>query len=152
MGVGPITALTYVLTIESPDRIHKTRNVAAYFGLVPAKSQTGGSKGRDPELPITKAGDPAMRSLLVSCAHYILGRFGEDCDLRRYGMRIADKGNKSAKKRAVIAVARKLSVLLLRLWQTGQKYDPLKNSRKLDEDSASTDDAGVGAVEHAVTA
>ena len=150
-GVGPITALTYVLTIESPDRIHKTRNVAAYFGLVPAKSQTGGPKGRDPELSITKAGDPAMRSLLVSCSQFILGPFGEDCDLRRYGIRIADRGNKSAKKRAVIAVARKLSVLLLRLWQTGQEYDPLRNSRDLDEDGALTEDAGVEIVEDAVT-
>lgn len=151
-GVGPITALTYVLTIESPDRIHKTRNVAAYFGLVPAKSQTGGPKGQDPELSITKAGDPAMRSLLVSCAQYILGPFGEDCDLRRFGMRIADKGNKSAKKRAVIAVARKLAVLLLRLWQTGEPYDPLRNSAQLDEEGASNEHAGIGSVEEAVTA
>jgi transposase len=135
-GVGPITAATFVLTLESPDRIHKARNVAAYFGLVPAKSQSGGPKGQDPELSITKAGDATMRSLLVSCAQYILGPFGEDCDLRRYGQRIADKGNKSAKKRAVIAVARKLSVLLLRLWQTGGPYEPLRNSKSLDENGA----------------
>lgn len=125
-GVGPITALTYVLTIESPDRIHKTRNVGAYLGLVPKKNQSGQG---DPELHITKAGDESLRCLLVNCAHYILGPFGEDCDLRRLGERIAAQGGKVAKRRAVVAVARKLAVLLLRLWQTGEVYDPLRNTR-----------------------
>ena len=124
-GVGPVTALTYVLTIESPERIRKTRNVGAYLGMVPKRRQSGGS---DPQLGITKAGDPALRSLLVNCAQYILGPFGEDSDLRRLGLRIAARQDKGAKKRAVIAVARKLSVLLLRLWQTGEVYEPLRNT------------------------
>ena len=124
-GVGPVTALAYVLTIESPERILKARNVGAYLGLVPRRHESGSIS---PQLKITKAGDAGLRSLLVSCAQYILGPFGEDCDLRRYGERIALRGGKAAKKRAVTAVARKLSVLLLRLWQTGEAYDPLRNS------------------------
>ena len=125
-GVGPITALTYVLTLESPDRIHKTRNVGAFLGLVPKKKQSGKD---DPELHISKAGDENLRCLLVTCAHYILGPFGEDSDLRRLGERIAAQGGKVAKRRAVVAVARKLSVVLLRLWQTAEVYDPLRNTR-----------------------
>lgn len=124
-GVGPITALTYALTIESPDRILKTRNVGAYLGLVPKKKQSGKD---DPELHISKAGDENLRCLLVNCAHYILGPFGEDSDLRRMGERIAAQGGKVAKRRAVVAVARKLAVLLLRLWQTAEVYDPLRNT------------------------
>lgn len=127
-GVGPLSALHFVLTIESPDRFNKARNVGAYLGLVPRKSQTGGVDGRDPQLRITKAGDSQMRSLLVTCAHYILGRFGPDSDLRRMGLRIASRGGKNAKKRAVVAVARKLSVVMLRMWQTGEAYEPLRNN------------------------
>jgi len=124
-GVGPVTALTFVLTIESPDRINKPRNAGAYVGLVPKRRQSGDS---DPQLGITKAGDVALRALLVNCAHYILGPFGQDSDLRRLGLRVAAGGGQGAKKRAVIAVARKLSVLLLRLWQTGEVYEPLRNT------------------------
>lgn len=149
-GVGPITALTFVLTIERPDRIHKARNVAAYLGLVPAKSQTGGVGGRDPELGITKAGDRMLRSLLVSAAQYILGPFGDDCDLRRYGQRIEAKGSKAAKKRAVVAVARKLSVLLLRLWQTGEVYDPMRNS-DVGGDGDANGEGGAAPAEDAAT-
>lgn len=129
-GVGPLTALTFVLTIESPDVIDKTRNVGAYLGLVPRRSQSG---EHDPQLRITKAGDRNLRRLLVQCAHYILGSFGKDSDLRRLGERIASDGNKGSKKRAAIAVARKLSVVLLSLWKTGEVYDPLRNSRARGE-------------------
>jgi len=122
-GVGPITALTFVLTLELPGRIVGTRNVGAYLGLVPGRRQTGGD---DPELSITKRGDVDMRRLLVSCAHYILGRFGPDTDLQRFGRRLAARGGKAAKRRAVVAVARKLSILLLSLWRSGQAYVPLK--------------------------
>ena len=124
-GVGPITALTFVLTIEHPDRIKHTRNVGAYFGLVPDCSQSG---SRDPELHITKRGDEDVRRLLVSCAQYILGPFGPDTDLQRFGRRLELKGGKAAKRRAVVAVARKLAVLLLSLWRSGQTYVLLKNS------------------------
>jgi transposase len=124
-GVGPITALTFVLTVEQPSRIVQTRNVGAYFGLVPGCSQSG---NRDPELHITKRGDEDMRRLLVSCAQYILGPFGPDTDLRRFGERLQAKGGKAAKRRAVVAVARKLAILLLSLWRSGQTYEPLKKS------------------------
>lgn len=120
-GVGPITALAFVLLIEDPDRFRRSRDVGAYFGLVPRLDESSGSS---PQLRITKAGDEFARRLLVSSAHYILGPHGPECDLRRHGEGIARRGGKNAKKRAVVAVARKLSVLLHRLWVTGATYDP----------------------------
>lgn len=122
-GVGALTALAYVVTIGDPARFASSRIVGSYLGLRPARYQSGGS---DPQLRITKAGDRLLRRLLVTSAHYILGPFGQDCDLRRYGERIAARGGgKIAKKKAVIAVARKLAVLLHRLWQTSEVYQPL---------------------------
>lgn len=126
-GVGPLTALCFVLTIEDPRRIQRSRNVGAYLGLRPRQRQSGRS---DPELRITKAGDRDLRALLVQCAHYILGPFGKDSDLRRFGLALASRGAASAKKKAVIAVARKLSVLLHRLWLTGEVYEPLRNTQR----------------------
>src|SRR5215213_5569893 len=105
-GVGVLTALAFVLTLEDPSRFAKSREVGACLGLVPASDQSGKS---DPEKHISKHGNKMMRKLLVSSAHYILGPFGEDCDLRRHGEKIAGSGDKNAKKRAVVAVARKLS-------------------------------------------
>jgi hypothetical protein len=69
------------------------------------------------------------RRLLIAAAHYILGPFGPDTDLRRFGERLAARGGKAAKKRAVVAVARKLAVLLHRLWVTGDVYKPLRPIR-----------------------
>jgi transposase len=126
-GVGPVTALTYVLTLEDPRRIQNSRMVGAFLGLRPRKSQSG---QRDPELGITKAGDRDLRRLLVQGAQYTLGPFGTDSDLRRWGLALAGRGGKSAKKRAVVAVARKLAVLLHRLWVTGEVYDPLRNANR----------------------
>jgi transposase len=126
-GVGPITALRYVLTIEDPKRIERSRNVGAYLGLRPRQRQSG---QRDPELRITKAGDRELRRLLVQCAQYILGPFGNDSDLRRWGLKLASRGAATAKKKAVIAVARKLAVLLHRLWLTGEVYEPLRNANR----------------------
>ena len=126
-GVGPITALAFVLTLEDAHRFGRSRQVGAYLGLTPRQDQSG---NRDPQLRITKAGDRFVRKLLVGSSQYILGPFGSDCDLRRYGERIASRGGKSAKKRAVVAVARKLSVLLHHLWVTGEKYEPLYNSKE----------------------
>ena len=120
-GVGPTTALTYVLTIEDPSRFKKSRMVGAYLGLTPRRDQSGLS---DKQLRISKAGNGYLRRLLVNCAHYILGRFGPDCDLRRFGVAIAARGGKNAKKRAAVAVARKLAVLLHRLWASQQSYEP----------------------------
>ena len=123
-GVGPITALSFVLLIEDPSRFAKSRDVGGYIGLAPKVKQSGNS---NPQLGITKAGDRATRSLLVQCAQYILGPFGEDSDLRRVGHRLAARGGASAKKRAVIAIARKLAVLLHRLWVSGEEYEPLRS-------------------------
>jgi transposase len=125
-GIGPLTALTFVLTLEDPHRFEKSRSVGAYLGLVPATDRSGDS---DPQKRISKEGDEMMRKLLVSSAHYILGPFGSDSDLRRHGEKIARHGGKNAKKRAAVAVARKLSVLLHRLWVTAEVYDPLHNTR-----------------------
>ena len=121
-GVGPLTALSFVLTIEDPDRFANSRDVGPYLGLVPRQHSSGDS---EPQLHITRAGDVYLRKLLVQAAHYQLGCFGPDSDLRRHGLRIAERGGKNAKKRAVVAVARKLSVLLHRLWVDGAEYDVL---------------------------
>lgn len=129
-GVGPIVALTYVLTLDDPERF-KGRGVGAFFGLVPRLNDSGNS---NPQLHITKAGDREMRRLLVLSANYILGRYGPDCDLRRFGLRIAGDGSdKKAKKRARVAVARKLAVLLHHLWKTGEVYDPFYLAKKRGE-------------------
>lgn len=124
VGVGPLTSLAYVLTIEDPGRFARSRTVGAYLGLVPGQQASG---ERDPQCRISKAGDELLRRLLVTSAHYILGPFGPDCDLRRFGERIA-RGGKNAKKRAVVAVARKLAVLMHRLWSRGETYEPLHNA------------------------
>ena len=124
-GVGTLTALTFVLTLEDPYRFAKSRSVGTYLGLVPATDQSG---DRDPQKRISKEGDEMLRKLLVGSAHYILGPFGHDSDLRRHGQKIASQGGKNAKKRAAVAVARKLSVLLHRLWVTAEVYDPLYNT------------------------
>jgi len=117
-----------VLTLEDPYRFEKSRSVGAYVGLVPAQDQSG---DRDPrEKRISKEGDEMLRRLLVSSAHYILGPFGSDSDLRRHGQKIASRGGKNAKKRAVVAVARKLSVLLHSLWISGELYEPLRNTHR----------------------
>src|SRR5687767_9166479 len=126
-GIGPLTALTFVLTLEDPYRFEKSRSVGAYLGLVPAADQSG---DRDPQKRISKEGDERLRKLLVGSAHYILGPFGSDSDLRRHGEKIASRGGKNAKKRAAVAVARKLSVLLHRLWVSGDVYDPFHNARR----------------------
>jgi transposase len=120
-GVGPLTALAYTLTLEDPQRFPKSRDVGPAVGLVPRRDQSG---DHDPQLRITKTGNTFLRRLLVSSAQYILGPFGPDCDLRRWGLRLAERGGKNAKKRAVVAVARKLAVLLHHLWKNGEVYDP----------------------------
>lgn len=120
-GVGSLTALAYVLTLEEKGRFKESRQVGAYLGLVPRQQESG---ERRPELHITRAGDPYLRTLLVQCAHYIMGPFGPDTKLRRWGLKLAGEGSTARKKRALIAVARKLSVLLHRLWVSGERYEP----------------------------
>ena len=121
-GVGPLTSLAFVLTLEEPERFKKSRQVGKFLGLTPRQDQSGET---DKQLRITKAGSPFLRKLLVNASQYILGPFGEDCNLRRFGLRLASRGGKNAKRRAVVAVARKLSVLLHRLWRHGEIYNPL---------------------------
>jgi transposase len=120
-GVGPLTALTYVLTLSQAQRFAHSRDVGPYLGFQPKQRQSG---GRDPQLGISKAGNSYLRKLLVQCAHHILGHFGPDSRLRRWGLLLAERGGKNAKKRAVVAVARKLAVLLHRLWVSNQIYQP----------------------------
>jgi transposase len=127
-GIGPLTALTFVLTVEDPYRFEKSRSVGAYLGLVPATDRSGERNPR--EKRISKEGDEMLRRLLVGSAHYVLGPFGSDSDLRRHGEKIASRGGKNSKKRAVVAVARKLAVLLHRLWVSGEVYDPLYNAHR----------------------
>jgi transposase len=132
-GVGPHTALTFVLTLEDPYRFEKSRSVGAYLGLVPARDQSG---DRDPQRRISKEGEEMLRRLLVSSAHYITGPFGQDSDLRRHAEKIASRGGKNSKKRAVVAVARKLAVLLHSLWLSAEVYEPLRNTHRFGGQAA----------------
>ncbi len=127
-GVGTLSALAFVLTIEDAGRFSKSRDVGCYLGLRPRQQDSG---ERTPQLRITKAGDQYLRRILVSCAHYIVGPFGPDTDLRRWGLKLCERGGKNAKKRAVVAVARKLAILLHRLWVTAEVYEPLRNSKPI---------------------
>jgi transposase len=124
-GVGPVTALTFVLTLENPERFGKAREVGPYLGLTPRRDQSG---SMDKQLRITKAGNAQLRRLLVNCAHYIMGPFGPASELRECGERICSRGGGIAKKKAVIAVARKLAVTLLALWKSGECYRPLNQA------------------------
>lgn len=132
-GVGLLTALAFILSIEDPSRFEVSRTVGAYLGLVPSKDQSGEC---NPQQHISKRGDELLRKLLVSCAHYVLGPFGQDSDLRRHGLKIAERGGKNAKRRAVVAVARKLSVLLHHLWVTAEAYEPLYNANRFGGQAA----------------
>jgi transposase len=128
-GVGTLIALTFVLTVEDRERFQKSRDVGCYVGLRPKQSESGESQ---PQLRITKEGDRYLRTLLVQGAHLILNRRGPDTDLKRWGLKLAERGGKNAKKRAVAAVARKLAVLLHRLWVCGEVYEPLRTSQPAD--------------------
>src|SRR5690348_7817494 len=127
-GVGTLIALTFLLTLEDPHRFRKSRDVGCYLGLQPGRRNSGQS---EPQMHISKEGDPYLRTLLVQGAQHILGPFGVDCDLRRWGLKLAERGGKSGKKRAIIATARKLAVLLHHLWVSGEVYEPLHNSRRV---------------------
>ena len=126
-GVGTLIALTYMLTLEDPHRFRKSRDVGCYAGLQPGRRNSGQS---EPQMHISKEGDPYLRTLLAQGAHHILGPFGADSDLRRWGLKLAERVGKAGKKRAVIATARKLAVLLHRLWVSGEVYEPLRNTKR----------------------
>jgi len=121
-GVGPLIALTYVLTIDDPTRFRRSRDVGSFLGLRPKQCESGDSS---PQLGISKSGNSHLRWLLVQAAQYTLSRLAPDSRLRRWGLTLTVRGGKNAKKRAVVAVARKLAVLLHRLWVTGEVYEPL---------------------------
>ena len=125
-GVGTLIALTFLLTLEDAHRFRQSRDVGCYLGLQPGRRNSGQS---EPQMHISKEADPYLRTLLVQGAHHILGPFGADSDLRRWGLKLAERGGKSGKKRAIIAVARKLAVLLHHLWVSGEVYQPLRLSK-----------------------
>ena len=127
-GVGTLIGLTFLLTLEDPHRFRKSRDVGGYLGLQPGRRNSGQS---EPQMHISKEGDPYLRTLLVQGAQHILGPFGVDCNLRRWGLKLAERGGKSGKKRAIIATARKLAVLLHHLWVSGEVYEPLHNSGRI---------------------
>ena len=127
-GIGPVISVAFVLSVEDPKRFSSSRRVGSWLGLCPRVHSSGDS---NPQLRISKAGDPKLRRLLVQGARRLLGPLGADCDLRRYGLRIAERGGKTGKKKAAVAVARKLAVLLHRLWVTGATYDALRNSSRV---------------------
>jgi len=124
-GVGTLIALTYLLTLEDAHRFGKSRDVGCYLGLQPGRRNSGQS---EPQMHISKEGDPYLGTLLVQGAQHILGPFGPDCDLRRWGLKLAERGGRNSKKRAIVATARKLAVLLHHLWVSGEVYEPLHNS------------------------
>ena len=142
-GVGPITALSFVLVVDDPTRFEDARDIGAFLGLVPRRDQSGET---DKDLPISKTGNQALRRLLVQCAQYILGNFGPDSDLRRQGLKLAGKGGKAAgpkkgqakartggkaaKRKAVVAVARKLAVVMLTMWKKQTKYIALREENQ----------------------
>lgn len=123
-GVGTLIGLTFLLTLEDPHRFSKSRDVGSYLGLQPGRRNSGQSQ---PQMHISKEGDPYLRTLLVQGAQHILGPFGVDCDLRRWGLKLAERGGRNGKKRAIVATARKLAVLLHHLWVSGEVYEPLHN-------------------------
>ena len=143
-SIGPITSLAFVLSIGDPNRFKDPRDVGAWLGLVPRRDQSGDT---DRQLPITKAGNCYLRQLLVQCAQYLLGHWGPDCALRRQGLKLAARGGKAAKKKAVIAVARKLAVLMVAMWKSGRDYEAFPGS---PEKFPGNNDGGPSAAQTAI--
>lgn len=124
-GVGPITSLRFVLTVEDPNRFAKPRDVGPFLGLTPRMDQSGET---DKQLRITKAGNADMRKLLVNCAQHVLGVFGKESDLRESGLRLCERGAGIAKKKAVVATARKIAVTMVAVWKSGEPYKPFRDA------------------------
>lgn len=124
-GVGPVVAACYVLTLDSPQTMPTNRQAGAYLGLRPGQQQSGDS---NPQCRITRTGNTYLRSLLVQSAQYIVGRLGPHSELRCWGLKLAASGGKRGKKRAVVAVARKLAVILLSMWRNQKKFEPFPQS------------------------
>lgn len=100
-GVGTLIALTFLLTLEDPHRFGKSRDVGCYLGLQPGRRNSGQS---EPQMHISKEGDPYLRTLLVQGAQHILGPFGVDCDLQRWGLKLPERGGRNGKKLVVAQV------------------------------------------------
>lgn len=126
-SIGPITSLAFVLSIEDPHRFKDPRDVGAYLGLVPRRDQSGGT---DKQLPISKIGNKYIRQLLVQCAQYLIGHFGPECALREQGLKLVAKGGKAAKKKATIAIARKLAVMMIAMWQNGSDFEAYPTTKR----------------------
>lgn len=126
-GIGTLTALAFILTIEDASRFRSSRNVPAYFGLVPRCKQSG---TRDQQLGISKTGDELVRKLLVQCASLMMRPSAAQSDMRTWALGLAERGGKNGKKRATVGLARKLAVLMHRLWVTGEEYQPLGYGKK----------------------
>lgn len=126
-GIGLVTSVALVLAIGDPGRFSTSRDVGAYFGLVPRRDQSG---TLDKSLGISKTGNELVRRLLVQSAHYILGPFGPDSDLRRWGLAQIERRGKKGKKVVVVAVARKLAVLAHRLLRDRATWNPFHNSQQ----------------------
>lgn len=123
-GVGAITTLCFICVVQDPERFETSRAVGPYVGLAPGRSQSG---EQDPKKGITKSGDPLLRCQLTRAAHYVM-TFGEDSDLKRTAGRLLNKG----KPRQVVgcAIARRLAVLMHRLWISKQAYEPLYHANR----------------------
>jgi len=130
IGIGLLTALAFMLVVEDPARFAKSRQVGPYLGLTPARDQSGDV---DKQMRITKAGDGYVRALLVQCAHHVLSSRSKPCELKTWGLKLAERGGKAAKKRAVIAVARRLAVQMHRLWIGGEPYDAFYATKRREE-------------------
>ncbi|PHP26242.1 IS110 family transposase [Limimaricola cinnabarinus] len=117
-GVGPIAALTFKAAVDDPARFRKSRTVAAHFGLTPRRYQSGetDNPGR-----ISKAGDRDVRSTLYAAANALLMRTMAGSRIKSWGMRLM---RTKGRRRAVVAVARKLAVILHRLWIDGTQFRP----------------------------
>ena len=126
-GVGPVIALAYVLFVGDPQNYSSAGRVGAHLGIVPKRDQSGDV---DKQLGITKAGNQMLRYLLAQGANYILSR-GPDCDLRRFGERICARGGKIARRKAKIAVARKLSKIMYVMWRNGTDYELFHKSQRV---------------------
>ena len=115
-GVGPLTALAFVTTVDEPARFRRSSSVGAYLGLTPRRHQSG---ERDVSGRISKCGDRLTRSYLFEAANVLMTRVERWSSLKAWAIRLAKR---IGAKKAKVALARKLAVLLHRLWQDGTSF------------------------------
>ena len=141
-GVGPLTSLAYVLDLNNElGRVKRSRQMGAVVGCRPQQRDSGESSL---ELSITKAGNPMPLLLLVQSSQRILGPFGLESDLRSWGLGLAARGNKRAKRRAVVAVARKLALVLHAMWRNNEVWQPLLDGEPAETTVATAATAAAG--------